>query len=358
MITTPAQIGGADSSKKPIPGHIPQPGGFVSWAGGGPGLPSNTNQDAVGAVFVGLQPRLPTSVTRDENSSWVPTEIGSHFTANQTQEQAFESCDDISGSATPGIKGGPADSWDYYNQMDSCGFFWAPAGTEVWIEAESEILYIVSLIPGTVDSVTAYRTAPNGFRYLTEVPEDFYTVYETDYDGYQVVEIGLSTSLSSRDDTWEDDIYVSFTSTVGPNPCDIIEWLVNKYTSLSVDATSFAAVKSSLTNYPTNFYLISRPDVYDLIQDIAYQSRCSVYIRNDVVYIRYLSEEPTSVRTLSESDVLSGTFIESLSETEDVYTTHNITWKPAGAVVRDDQELDRKLILKYNVGKYGTVEED
>jgi len=298
------------------------------------------------------------------NRAWVPDENVSAFVPNQSQEQAFASCDAALVS-TPGMAGGPKESWEIYDTMEESTFWWAPAGSEVYYEGEQEILYIVSLLPGTVDKVSAFRQAPNGFRYLTEVQADRYTVYETDYDGYQVVEIGMDKALSHYYDSttqesegWEDQIYVSFTSSVGPSPCDIIEWLVNKYTDLTVDATSFASVKTLLTNYPNNFYLLDRPDVFDLINDIAYQSRCAVYIRNDVVYIRYLSYEPTSVRTLSESDILFGTFKESFSATEDVATTHNIDWKTGGAAVRDDQTPERKLILKYNVDKYGTVESD
>jgi hypothetical protein len=287
---------------------------------------------------------------------WVPTDNQASFTANQNQAQAYASCDEAL-ITTPGMIGGPKDSWAYYDAMDETSFFWAPAGTEVYTEAESEILYIVSLIPGTVDGVAAFRTAPNGFRYLTEVPSDYYTVYETDYEGYTVTEVGLDKALSLYNDQWEDQIYVSFTSSVGPNPCDIIEWLVNKYTSLTIDSATFADVHTALTNYPTNFYLTRRPDVFDLITDIAYQSRCSVYVRNGVVYIKYLSTEPTSERTLSESDILSDSFIESLSETEEVYTTHNISWQTGGAAVRSDQDVERKIILKYNVDKYGTVED-
>lgn len=254
-----------------------------------------------------------------------------------------------------GMVGGAKDSWAYYDEMEEAGFHWTPAGSEVFLESESDVLYIVSLITGTVDKVSAYRTAPNGIRYLTEVPTDYYTVQYTDYGGYEVVEIKLDKELKEQDKSWENQIYVSFTSTVGPNACDIIEWLVDKYTDLSIDATSFASVKTYLTNYPNNFYLTNRPDVYSLIQDIAYQSRCAVYIRNDVVYIRYLSVEPTSERTIDESDILTGTFVEYLTETEDVYTTHEINWKKAGAPVQSNQEVERKLILKYNVSKYGTV---
>jgi hypothetical protein len=254
--------------------------------------------------------------------------------------------------------GGPKDSWAYYDEMEASNFFWAAPGSEVYMESESEILYIASLLPGTVDGVAAFRTGVNGNRYLTEVPESYYEVFETDYQGYQVVEIGLNKALTLYNDQWEDQIYVSFTSSVGPNPCDIIEWLINKYTDLTIDSASFASVHTALTNYPNNFYLTTRPDVYELIRDIAYQSRCSVHVQNDVMFIKYLAVEPTAVRTLDESDILSRSFVEELSETEDVYTTHNIEWRKAGAAVSSLTEVDHKLILKYNVDKYGTVEED
>jgi hypothetical protein len=290
--------------------------------------------------------------------AWVPDTTGTYFApGNQTQGQAMASCDEALRD-TPGMVGGPKDSWAYYDEMEASNFFWATPGSEVYMESESEILYIASLLPGTVDGVAAFRVAPNGNRYLTEVPESYYEVFETDYQGYQVVEIGLNKALNLYNDQWEDQLYISFTSSVGPNPCDIIEWLINKYTDLTIDATSFASVHTALTNYPNNFYLTTRPDVYDLIRDIAYQSRCSVYVRNDVMFIKYLSVEPTTVRTLDESDILSRSFVEELSETEDVYTTHNIEWRKAGAAVSSLSEVDHKLILKYNVDKYGTVEED
>jgi len=294
-------------------------------------------------------------------SIWYADESGSYFknTASEYQGQAFTDCNQALGTGDGvGPVGGPADSWKYYDEMEEAGFFWAPAGSEVFVEDEAEILYIASLLPGTVDGVAAYKTAVNGNRYLTEVPANLYTVYETDYNGYDVVEIGLENELSFYDADWDDQLYVSFTSSVGPNPCDIIQWLVEKYTNQSVDPTTFASVKAKLTNYPTNFYLLERMDVYELIRDIAYQSRCSVYVRNGVVYITYLSTEPTSVRTLTESDILVDSFVDSLSETEEVYTTHKITWRPAGADVVEDGDIDRKLVLKYNVNKYGTVQED
>lgn len=288
---------------------------------------------------------------------WGPTDetqVGFKSNANATQE--FETCDEaLTSSRAP--TGGPRDSWDFYDNMEAANYQWIPSGTDVYMEAEAEELHIVSLIPGSVDAVAAYRTAANGQRYLTEVPASYYTVYETNYVGYNVVEIGMTKSLSEYDDGWEDQLYVSFTSDEGPNTCDVIEWILNKYTNLTADSTTFAAVHTKIANYPHNFYELERPDALELCHRLAYEARCSLSVRNDVVYITYLSEDPTSVTTLTDSHVLQGSFVESLSESDEVYTHHNIEWQKAGASVRDDIDIERKLLLKYNVDLYGTNEQ-
>ena len=297
-------------------------------------------------------------VASNWDDNWQETESQMAWYHDQDPAETLEDCQTESPIWRPGSIGGPSASWKAYEDMDSAGFIWKPAGTEVFLEGEAETLYIVSLIPGTVDSVAAYKQQPSGRSLLMEVPADFYTVYETDYDGYQVVEIGFEKKLSLYDDTWSDDIYVSLTSDEGPNPVDTIEWLLDKYTTLTFDTTSFNDVKAKLANYPSNFWVKDRKNILQLIHDIAYQVRCAVYIRNNVVYIKYLSEEPTSVRTLTESDIITNTFLISLTETEDIATKHTIDWQKTEAGVEDDDDVDLKIILKHNVSKYGVSPEN
>ncbi|MFA5344650.1 MAG: hypothetical protein WC315_00005, partial [Candidatus Omnitrophota bacterium] len=255
--------------------------------------------------------------------------------------------------------------------MPTGNFCWLPAGSEVFLESdpdnpvhilaeatETEVLYIVSLIPGTVNSVAAYKKQQTtGRDLLMTVPSNLYVVYETDYIGYTVTEIGFAVPLSRVDDSWSDDIYVSFTSDVGPNPVDIIDWLLTKYTNLTFDATSKAHVKTRLTNYPNNFWVKEKLNVFQLIQDIAYQSRCALYIRDDVVFIVYLAEEPTSLRTLTESDIIANSFNIKLSDSSDLVTKYVATWKETEAGVVATDTTDNKLVLKYNVNKYGIMED-
>jgi hypothetical protein len=253
---------------------------------------------------------------------------------------------------------GPTASQKALDDMPTSTFAWLPAGSEVYLEGETEILFIVSLIPGTVNSVSAYkRQETTGRELLMTVPTDLYTIYETDYTGYNVIEIGFEKALSKVDTNWSDDIYVSFTSDVGPNPVDIIDWLLTKYTTLTFDPVTKAAVKAQLTNYPANFVVKDKLKVMQLIYDIAYQSRCAVYVRDETLYIVYLAAEPTSIRTLTQSDILSNTLNVFLTNTDDLRTKYVANWKESEARVISTDNVDNSIILKYNVSKYGIEEE-
>ena len=263
---------------------------------------------------------------------------------------------------------GPRDSRKAYDDMATSSFFWARAGSEVYLEAEAEVLYIVSLLPCTILRVAAMKQTNFGPKLMT-VPADYYTIYETDYDGYTVAEIGMTKPLSQRSEMvtnpdgtkrlvnskWTDDLYVTVSSSVGPNPVDIIAWLIGKYTSLSVDdgpGSSFDQVRTYLTNYPVGFALLERKNVMELVADIAMQSRCVVYVRNDVVYLKYFSVEPDAPETITISDVLANSLQVTLSNTDEVITKRVVTWS------RSQSEGELKVILKHNVAKYGTHAKD
>lgn len=290
------------------------------------------------------------------NPYWAMGSAGSTFLPNYNSP-GTDACTEATGSQRPGLRGGPSESQALYDAMPTSSFFWIPPGAEVFLEEEGEVLSIVSIIPGVVNHVAAYKKQPIGPELLLEVPADYYTIYETDYDGYTVVEIGMEKKLSYRDPDWGDDLYISFTSDVGPNPVDIIQWLVEKYTSLSIDATSFAAVKASMTNYPTNFALKTRKKVLDLIKDIAYQTRCAVYARNGVLFIKYLATEPPSVRTITGGDILTQSFKITHTPSEDLVTKSVVNYRETEAAIEFGDEIDHTLILKYNIPKYGVSEQ-
>lgn len=267
-------------------------------------------------------------------------------------------CESGGSSFNKDIRGGSGESWEYFNLFERSNFIWLPPGTTVLLADEAEVLNIVSLLPGTVTQVAAYRNFSDT-SLLTTVDTERYTVVTTDFGGYEVVEVRLNAPLSTIvDEDWDDEIYVSFTSSIGPNPADVIEWLVETYTDLTVDAASFAAVKTSLTNYPSNFFVKARPTVLDLIRDVAYQARCGVFIRDNTVYLVYLSTEPTSIKTLTASDILPNTFKIQHSRTENLQTRTTITWSDGEAGVFKDDPTSYDLVLKHNVPKYGIFDAD
>ncbi len=289
--------------------------------------------------------------------NWRPTDAGSTYIPTPNSPN-IGACTEAVTTQRPGLRGGPGEAQTVYDALPTSSFFWIPPGAEVFLEEEGEVLSIISLIPGVVNHVAAYKKQPVGADLLLEVPADYYTIYETDYDGYTVVEIGMDKKLSLRDSKWGDDLYVSFTSDVGPNPVDIIQWLVEKYTSLSIDAATFATVQTSMTNYPTNFALKSRKNVLELIKDIAYQTRCAVYIRDGVVFIKYLATEPTSVRTITGSDILTQSFKITHTPSEDLVTKSVVNYRETEAPIERGDNIDHVIMLKYNIPKYGVTEQD
>lgn len=248
---------------------------------------------------------------------------------------------------------GPGASWRYFQEFEAGRFIWMPAGTEVFLEASSKITHIVSLLPGIVTQVAAYRTFGDS-KILTEVDADEYEVNLTDYGDYQVTEIEFDRALSEiPDENWDDEVFISFQSSIGPNPVSVIKWLVETYTPYSWDTTTFNQVETYLTKYPANFVIRDRKDVFELIKDIAYQFRCAVTVRAGVVYLKYLSREPDSIRTIGVSDIVNGSFSVSTTPTEDLKTQHRVQWKQTEAKIYATQPVDEEFLLKHNVGRYG-----
>lgn len=239
---------------------------------------------------------------------------------------------------------------------DSAGFFWAEAGSKVSIAGFEFVDFVISIVPGTVLRVAAKQTF-EGIKRLIVVPADRYTVKVVNYGSIQAVVVTMLKPLSTyTGEGWEDQIYVTFQSSVGPNTVDIISYLLNLYAPhLAHDAASFASVRARIDNYPSNFAFFSRLNIVDALQSIARQARCALWIANDTVYLRYLPEEPTSVTTITEDDVDTiedqGSTMEVFhTDTEDLVTKYIGTWQESYA-----QDEPNKVILRHNVKKYGIV---
>jgi hypothetical protein len=108
---------------------------------------------------------------------------------------------------------------------------------------------------------------------------------------------------------------------------------------------------------PINCALTGSPDALSLLQDLAFQLRCALWIKDDTFYIRYLPEQPTAVDTITLSDVDSESGISvNLTPTEELVTKLTATWQitkmPTVQTARVNQE--QRIVLRHNINKYGT----
>jgi len=236
---------------------------------------------------------------------------------------------------------------------DTAGYFFADSGAQVRVATVEPQRFVASITPGTVKRVKAFIQSA-GRRFLIDVPEDFYTVTTEQYGSVTATMVTLNDALSKRTDlSWDDQVYITFQGTVGPNTVDVMEYLIQQNTDFDTDATSFNSVRARLANYPSHFALTDRKQILQALEEIAFQARCATVLKDNTFHLRYLPAEPTPADTITESDIEVGTFELQHTTTEDLVTKLIARWRATGA-----QEEDNQVILRHNVRKYGTKERE
>lgn len=249
---------------------------------------------------------------------------------------------------------------NYYEVWD------IPPGSDFSVEAAD--VYIANYIPSTtIKAVYAYRNIKtyvlnpvtgeykqkSSKRTLCPVPSSYYTKNLTyNFNGIPMSAIIFDRSLSSYpDQEWEDEIFIVQSAPVGPNTSDIIKWLIQTWTpSISIDLTSFNAVKTAITKYPSNFPLLSQKKTLDICREIAWQARCALTIYNNTAYLTYLSAVPTPVSTVETPDIQYKSIDVTYTDSERMYTS--ITGKYRFNWTADEL----KTYYKNNTDKYGLKE--
>lgn len=236
---------------------------------------------------------------------------------------------------------------------EQAGFFWADGGSQVKLYGNEPIDYVISIVPGTVLRVMAYK-AVEGSKRLVQVPDSYWSVRSETFGTITAVIVTLNRALSLLDgEGWDDGIYVTFESDIGPNTVDILEYIINLYLpEYETDDTSFDYVRDKVENYPSHFALLERKNVLQVLQEITFQARCAIWLSGDTFYLRYLPEVPTAVIDIDESDIDtddgSSTFELYHTDTEELVTVYTGLWRE-----RYSQEEPIKTILRGNVNKYG-----
>jgi hypothetical protein len=264
--------------------------------------------------------------------------------------------------------------YETYLLPNSTTAWLANVGDTITLAGGFQEKYVCSIIPGTIIAVYASKTVGNVDR-LIPIPTRYYTktdmsgatgVATTDKNTYsnciQVIDqkyfedfglyhgtaITLVKPLNQIDPTWSDKLYVTMQSCVGPNVCDILSWVIYTYTNLTLDLTTFQHVHGLQLNYPMNFVLTSKTNVISFCEELAWQARCTLWMKEGVVYIRYLPEEPTSIRTLTLDDIEQASIELTYTTTEELITKLTTTWKATGAQEQPYTTIVRRNLTRYN----------
>ena len=222
-------------------------------------------------------------------------------------------------------------------------------------------------------SVKAYNSY-GGDRVLTPVPPELYSVSTQTFGSITAVLVTTNVLLSEilymmpgdltpTTPAWSDELYITFQSSVGPNVVDILTYIINNYTTLTCDPTSFAHVREKLIPFPANFPLLTRKNVIQVLKEIVFQARCAFWLEDNVVMLKYLPEEPTPVDTITVSDMDAERGVEvELTETEQIVTKMNVKWHLSyageGEYAPSEADTTQYIILRHNVKLYGLQEQN
>lgn len=230
--------------------------------------------------------------------------------------------------------------------------FFCQAGSQVEIYSAEPIRYVASITPGRVLGVSGWTTLPSGERVVTEVPSSFWRTYTLDLGTVQAVIVEVFDAVSKFSPGWEEDLYITFESDIGPNTVDIMRYLISRYSNLAYDVDSFNHVEDRLQNYPMNFCYDKKFPLIQALKELAYQNRTAVFVKNDTVFLKYVPDAPEVVHEFNEDNIDIGSVGLEFTPTEDLVTKQIIKWRST-----DIQPDDNTYITRYNVKTYGDHEQ-
>jgi hypothetical protein len=204
---------------------------------------------------------------------------------------------------------------------------------EIYDPNDGDIFILSSVKLNSISGIFGKKTIklPNGKskKLLTPIPKDYYQLdLASNYklNNEYVSGLVMFTPLTEyQGQEWEDIVYASGTSSVGPNAVDIIKHILQNFTDLNLDG-SFSGVHAKVNDYPCNFAYYDRRNALQIAQEIAYQSRCVLVVDSDVVSIRFLGEAPNPIMTFNETNIEGNSVQIKYTETQEIITRSVGTW--------------------------------
>lgn len=244
----------------------------------------------------------------------------------------------------------------YKKTVKQYNFYSQQVGAQVRIK-DQIISFIVACNAVTNIVLEAYKNV-NNTRTLVKVPNDaaIQSFIFTPASGIALRIIKMK-ALTCRlpDEGYEDGIFISCTATNPPNnPASIIAWAVNTFSNnLVVDNTTLTETYTATLPLVCNGVLKEKMALLDFVKEVAFQGKIGVWISDGIIYMKYLPAEPSSVDTITESDILQETMELGTTQTENIITRFRGTYRKY-----QNQEKDSVVIVSANVGKYGIKQRD
>ncbi len=232
-------------------------------------------------------------------------------------------------------------------------FIFVNAGTAVKFLGKYPLRYLVNTLGGTVEGVYAYRQF-EGLKRLAPVPKKYWNTIAvktvppgvvTTVPTFRALVIELTQPLSTlRNEFWDDDLYVSYKSSIGPNSIDILKFLIGMYTHYSIDINSFNKTPA----YNCNFVLPDQKDVMQVIKEICFQCKYGIWIQQGKFFIIDMSNFYDDRMLLDLSHIIQDSVEISISPTESIITKMRGSW-------RYNYEYDTRnyVAIRYNDNIYG-----
>lgn len=215
--------------------------------------------------------------------------------------------------------------------VDGSAWWSVPMDTEVrlWDSSNSDV-YVASLSPlSAIKAVWGKRKVQYGNKTRTifsQLPTSYYQVDGARYriNGMTATAIVVTPPLSDyTDQDWEEDIFVTATGSIGPNPIAIIKWAVKNYTDLAADPSMFARAMGQVEPQ-ANFALFEKKDALKFCQEVAFQARCALLLDNGGVGPIFLPAQPTQQWNFDETSVKEIKL--GFTERKDIYTKFIATY--------------------------------
>lgn len=240
-----------------------------------------------------------------------------------------------------------------YSPVAKQGYIYIPAGSSVRFLGNYPLVSVINCLGGRITGVYAYRQT-EGAHALVSVAKNLWKSITikaipdgvvTTTPNFKALGILLHKPLSSLFlQQWDDQLYVSYVSNVGPSIKSIFRFLIATYTVYTYDRASM----NSLPNFQINFATTDQKDVMVQIKEICFQCNIAVWLTEGKFFFKFLPIQSSSVMSLSLDDIIKDTMEIGISPTENIVTKIHGAWQY-------NYQYDTKNFIqyRYNDFRYG-----